>query len=62
MRICFQLREYGEDGVSFPNEVLGKDSAQVSSIYEGFGQGSVCSDDAGVYKLYIKIMPRLAVF
>ena len=62
MRICFQLREYGEDGVSFPNEVLGKDSAQVSSIYEGFGQGSVCADDAGVYKLYIKIMPRLAVF
>ena len=62
MRICFQLREYGEDGVSFPNEVLGKDSAQVSSIYEGFGQGSVCFDDAGVYKLYIKIMQRLAVF
>ena len=53
MRICVQLREYGEDGVSFPNEFLGKDSAQVSSMYEGFGQGSVCADDAGVYKLYI---------
>ena len=53
MRICFQLREYGEEGVSFPNEVLGKDNAQVSSIYGGFGQGSVCADDAGVYKLYI---------
>ena len=53
MRICVQLWEYGEDGVRFPNEVLGKDTAQVSSIYEGFGQGSVCADDAGVYKLYI---------
>ena len=49
MRICVQLREYGEDGVNFPNEVLGKDSAQVSCIYEGFGQGSGCADAAGVY-------------
>ena len=49
MRICVQLREYGEDGVLFPNEVLGKDTSKVSSKYEGFGQGSVCADDAGVY-------------
>ena len=53
MRFWVQLWEYGEDGVRFPNEVLGKDTAQVSCIYEGFGQGSVCADDAGVYKLYI---------
>ena len=30
-------------------KVLGKDTAQVSDIYEGFGKGSRCADAAGVY-------------